>query len=139
MSSMTAAGGGRHPVPLKVPHGFSFSRSLAYGRSPPANAGLITDRATTALLDAAPAIARTATFARWPTVTKALERLAVPENNRPRLASEVTPATEMGQLRQNFVLQSEAENEIYAGFLVSFSNQKPGMKFTPALFGVPFS
>ena len=55
------------------------------------------------------------------------------------LASEVTPATEMGQLRQNFVLQSEAENEIYAGFLVSFSNQKPGMKFTPALFGFPFS
>ena len=54
-------------------------------------------------------------------------------------ASEVTPATEMGQLRQNFVLQSEAENEIYAGFLVSFSNQKPGMKFTPALFGFPFS
>ena len=53
--------------------------------------------------------------------------------------SEVTPATEMGQLRQNFVLQSEAENEIYAGFLVSFSNQKPGMKFTPALFGFPFS
>ena len=39
----------------------------------------------------------------------------------------------MGQLRQNFVLQSEAENEIYTGFLVSFSNQKPGMKFTPAL------
>ena len=56
-----------------------------------------------------------------------------------RGASEVTPATEMGQLRQNFVLQSEAENEIYAGFLVSFSNQKPGMKFTPALFGFPFS
>ena len=54
-------------------------------------------------------------------------------------SSEVTPATEMGQLRQNFVLQSEAENEIYAGFLVSFSNQKPGMKFTPALFGFPFS
>ena len=54
-------------------------------------------------------------------------------------AFEVTPATEMGQLRQDFVLQSEAENEIYAGFLVSFSNQKPGMKFTPALFGVPFS
>ena len=56
-----------------------------------------------------------------------------------RGTSEVTPATEMGQLRQNFVLQSEAENEIYAGFLVSFSNQKPGMKFTPALFGFPFS
>ena len=54
-------------------------------------------------------------------------------------ASEVTPATEMGQLRQNFVLQSEAENEIHAGFLFSFSNQKPGMKFTPALFGFPFS
>ena len=54
-------------------------------------------------------------------------------------ASEITPATEMGQLRQNFVLQSEAENEIYAGFLASFSNQKPGMKFTPALFGFPFS
>ena len=56
-----------------------------------------------------------------------------------RRAPEVTPATEMGQLRQNFVLQSEAENEIYAGFLVSFSNQKPRMKFTPALFGFPFS
>ena len=55
------------------------------------------------------------------------------------IPSEVTPATEMGQLRQNFVLQSEAENEIYAGFLVSFSNQKPGMKITPALFGFPFS
>ena len=35
----------------------------------------------------------------------------------------------MGQLRQNFVLQSEAKNEIYAGFLVSFSNQKPRMKY----------
>ena len=45
------------------------------------------------------------------------------------------------QLRKwgSCVLQSEAENEIYAGFLVSFSNQKPGMKFTPALFGFPFS
>ena len=54
-------------------------------------------------------------------------------------SSEITPATEMGQLRQNFVLQSEAENEIYAGFLASFSIQKPGMKLTPALFGFPFS
>ena len=62
-----------------------------------------------------------------------------PQRQSERTSSEVTPATEMGQLRQNFVLQSEAENEIYAGFLVSFSNQKPGMKFTPALFGFPFS
>ena len=62
-----------------------------------------------------------------------------PTTSRRNPPSEVTPATEMGQLRQNFVLQSEAENEIYAGFLVSFSNQKPGMKFTPALFGFPFS
>ena len=57
----------------------------------------------------------------------------------PLVQFEVTPATELEQLRQNFVLQSEAANEIYAGFLVSFSNQKPGMKFTPALFGFPFS
>ncbi len=63
-------------------------------------------------------------------------RLFAPGQNQ---TSEITPATEMGQLRQNFVLQSEAENEIYAGFLASFSNQKPGMKFTPALFGFPFS
>ena len=44
----------------------------------------------------------------------------------------------MGQLRQNFVLQSEAENEIYAGFLVSFSNQKPGMNLRRLFLGFRF-
>ena len=47
--------------------------------------------------------------------------------------------TEMEQLRQNSVLQSEAQSQIYASFLASFSNQKPRMKFTPVLFGFPFS
>ena len=44
-----------------------------------------------------------------------------------------------GAAASEFRLQSDAENEIYAGFLASFSNQKPGMKFTPALFGFPYS